>query len=277
MDLAVWQSTFASAVRELAARTVAYLPNLAAALGLVLVGWMVAWTARAVVVRVLGAVLALLARQPALGRAVERSRLGPGFAALIGRVVYWFVLTLFVAAAVERLELTIAAALVSAFAAFLPRVLVGLVLVFGGIIAGQVAFGAVQRASLAAGLPQAALLARSAQVILVFLGIVTGADHVGVHSTLLTVVVATAVGAVLGGATLAFGLGSRMAVSNIVAVFYLLKIYRVGQVVRIGDIQGPIVEIMQSGVLIASPEGRVLVPGHRFSDETSTLVAGGQS
>lgn len=273
----MWQSAFASAVRELAARTVAYLPNMAAALGLVLLGWLVAWLVRAVVVRVLGALLGLLARQPALGRAVERSRLGPGFATLVGRVIYWFVLTLFVAAAVERLELAIAASLVSAFAAFLPRVLVGLVIAFGGIIAGQMAFGAVHRASIAAGLPQATLLARSVQVILIFFGIVTGADHVGIHSTLLTVVVATAVGALLGGATLAFGLGSRTAVSNIVAVFYLLKTYRVGQVVRIGEIEGPIVEITQTGVLIASPEGRVLVPGSRFSHDVSTLVAGGQS
>jgi small-conductance mechanosensitive channel len=277
MDLAVWQSAFASAVRELAARTVAYLPNMAAALGLVILGWTIAWLSRAVVVRVLGAVLGLIARHPPLGRAVERSRLGPGFAALIGRVVYWFVLALFVAAAVERLELTIAASLVSALAAFLPRVLVGLVIVFAGIVAGQMAFAAVQRASLAAGLPQATLLARSVQVVLIFFGIVTGADHVGIHSTLLTVVVATAVGAVLGGATLAFGLGSRTAVSNIVAVFYLLKTYRVGQVVRIGNVEGPIVEITQTGVLIASPEGRVLVPGDRFSHDVSTLVAGGQS
>lgn len=277
MDLAVWQSAFASALREIAARTVAYLPNLAAAFGLVLVGWLVAWLSRALVVRLLRAVLGLLARQPALGRAVERSRLGPGFAALIGRVVYWFVLTLFVAAAVERLELAIAAALVSAFAAFLPRVLVGLVIAFGGIIAGQMAFAAVQRASLAAGLSQATLLARSVQVILIFVGIVTGADLVGIHSTLLTVVVATVVGAVLSGATLAFGLGSRTAVSNIVAVFYLLKTYRVGQVVRIGEVEGRIVEITQTGVLIASSEGRVLVPGNRFSHEISTLVAGGQS
>jgi len=277
MDLAVWQSAFASAVRELAAETVAYLPKVAAAFGLVLVGWMVAWLARAVVIRVLGALLGVLARQPALGRAVERSRLGPGFAALIGRVAYWFVLALFVAAAVERLDLRIAAALVSAFASLLPRVLVGLALVFSGVIAGQMAFVALQRASLAAGLAQATLLARSAQVILIFLGIVTAADHVGIHSTLLTVVVSTAVGAVLGGATLAFGLGSRTAVSNIVAVFYLLKTYHVGQVVRIGDVEGPIVGITQTGVLIASPEGRVLVPGNRFSCETSTLVAGGES
>jgi small-conductance mechanosensitive channel len=135
----------------------------------------------------------------------------------------------------------------------------------------------VHRGAAAAGLPQATLLARSVQIVLIFFGIVTGADHVGIQSTLLTVVVATAVGAVLGGATLAFGLGSRIAVSNIVAVFYLLKTYRVGQVVRIGDVEGPIVEITQTGVLIASPEGRVLVPGSRFSTETSTLVAGGQS
>lgn len=277
MDLAVWQSAFASAVREVVVRTVAYLPNAAAALGLVLVGWLVAWLSRAVVVRLLGAVLGLLSRQPAVGSALQRSRLGPGFAALIGRVVYWFVLTLFVAAAIERLELTIAASLVSAFAAFLPRVLVGLVIVFVGIVAGQVAFPAVQRAAAAAGLPQATLLARSVQVILIFFGIVTGADHVGIQSTLLTVVIATAVGAVLGGATLAFGLGSRTVVSNIVAVFYLLKTYRVGQVVRIGEIEGPIVEITETGVLIASAEGRVLVPGSRFSHDTSTLVAGGRS
>ena len=277
MDLAVWQSAFASAVRELAVRTVAYLPNLAAALGLVLVGWLLAWLSRAIVVRVLGAVLGLLGRQRAIGPALERTRLGPGFAALIGRVVYWLVLTLFVAAAVERLDLTIAASLVSAFAAFLPRLLVGLVIVFAGILAGQVAFPAVQRAAAAAGVPHGTLLARSVQLILIFLGIVTGADHVGIQSTLLTVVVATAVGAVLGGATLAFGLGSRTVVSNIVAVFYLLKTYRVGQVVRIGDIEGPIVAITDTGVLIASREGRVLVPGSRFSQDTSTLVAGGQS
>jgi len=277
MDLAVWQSASASALREIAARTVAYLPNVAAAFGLVLLGWLVAWLVRAIIIRVLGTVLALLSKQPTLGRAVERSRLGPGFATVVGYVAYWFVLALFVAAAIERLDLTIAASVVSAFAALLPRVLIGLVIVFVGIIAGQMAYSAVHRTAAAAGLPQAALLARSVQVILIFFGIVTGADHIGIQSTLLTVVVATAVGAVLGGATLAFGLGSRQAVSNIVAVFYLLKSYRVGQVVRIGDIEGPIVEITQTGVLIASRDGRVLVPGHRFSAETSTLVTGGQS
>jgi small-conductance mechanosensitive channel len=277
MGAGVWESAFASAVGEFLQRVVAYLPNLAAGLGLIVLGWIVALLARAVVSRLLGGALSLIARQPRLGRALERSRLGPEFARLVSRVVFWFILTLFVAAAVERLQLTIAAALVTAFAVWLPRVLVALVIVFGGIIAGQVAHAAVNRAAGAAGVAQAGLLARSVQVILLFFAIVTAADQVGIQSTLLTVVVATAVGAVLGGATLAFGLGSRVAVSNIVAVFYLLKTYQVGQVVRIGDVEGEIVEISQTGVFIASPAGRVLVPGRRFSEEASVLVAGGRS
>jgi hypothetical protein len=51
----------------------------------------------------------------------------------------------------------------------------------------------------------------------------------------------------------------------------------VGQIVRIGDIEGEIVEITQTGVFIAAPAGRVLVPGQRFSEEASILVAGGRS
>jgi hypothetical protein len=46
--------------------------------------------------------------------------------------------------------------------------------------------------------------------------------------------------------------------------------------VRIGDIEGEIIEISQTGVFIASPDGRVLVPGRRFSEETSTLLAEGR-
>jgi small-conductance mechanosensitive channel len=274
MNLGVWETAFAAAVGDFVRN---YLPNIAAAVGLVLAGWIVALVARVAVARVFGGGLALLARRPAVGRALARTQLSPRLIAVLARVVFWLVLLLFVAAAIERLQLTIAAALVSAFVAFLPRVVVALVIMFAGIVAGQVAFSAISRGASAARLPQAHLLARAVQMMIVGVAALTAADQVGIQSTLLTVVVATAVAATLGGASLAFGLGSRVAVSNIIGMFYLLKTYRVGQVVRIGDIEGEIVEVTQTGVFIAAPSGRVLVPGRRFSEEPSVLVAGGRS
>jgi small-conductance mechanosensitive channel len=66
-------------------------------------------------------------------------------------------------------------------------------------------------------------------------------------------------------------------VANIISIFYVLKTYRVGQHVRVGDIEGEIVEFTQTGVVIAVPEGRVLVPGRRFTDEVSLLITGSRA
>jgi small-conductance mechanosensitive channel len=277
MDFSLWESAFGSAVREFSERALAYAPNVAAALGLALVGWLAARLVRAVVTRSLMSGLGVLQRQRGVGPAVERSRLAPGLVNALGSVIYWFILALFIAAAVERLELAITASILTMFAAYLPRIVLGLVIVFAAVIVGQLAHTTIGRAAAAAGLPQAALLARAAQVTVVFFGAATAADQLGVQSTLLTVVVSVAVASVLGGATLAFGLGSGAEVSNIVAIFYVMKNYRVGQVVRIDGVEGEIVQISQTGVFIAGPEGRVLVPGRKFTEHASVLVTGGRS
>ncbi len=277
MGSGIWDTAVGQAVAEFMRRAVEYLPNIVGAVGLIAVGWLLAIVLRFVSARLLTGLIGLLGRQPRIGHALDRSRLGPGFARLASHVIYWLVLTLFVAAAVERLDLPLAAALVSALAAYLPRVLLGLAIVFAALVAGQFARGAVTTAASAAGLPQAALLGATSQIVLLFFGVVTAADLLGIHSTLLTVVVAVSVGALLGGATLAFGLGSGPAVANIIAMFYVLKTYRVGQQVRVGEIEGEIVEITQTGVVIAVPEGRVLVPGRRFIDDVSLLITGGRA
>ncbi len=277
MGSGIWDTAVGRAATELAERAVAFLPSVAGAVGLLFVGWLLAVVLRAVSATVLRGLLAALARQPWIGSALTRSHLGPGFARLASRVIYWLVLTLFAAAAIERLELPLAAALVSGLAAYLPRVLAGLAIVFASIVAGQFARTGVTRAASAAGLPQAAMLGVTTQIVLIVLGGVTAADVLGIHSVLLTVVVAVALGALLGGATLAFGLGSGPAVANIISIFYVLKTYHVGQHVRVGDVEGEIVEITQTGVVLAVPEGRLHIPGRRFTDEASLLITGSRA
>jgi small-conductance mechanosensitive channel len=274
METTFWQSEVTAALAEILRRVREFLPALLGALGLLLAGWAVAWLARLMMARLLGTALGLASRSFLAGRAIARGPSGAAFVTTASTVVYWLVLALFVAAAVEQLELRIAASLVSSVAAFLPRVLLAVAIVFAAMLAGQFAGGTIAAAAARAGLVQAALLGRATQAVIVFLGIITAADQIGIQSTLLTVVTATVMGVTLGGATLAFGLGSGLAVSNIVAIFYLMKTYRVGQLVRIGSVEGEILEITQTGVVIAAPEGRVLVPGRRFSEEASVLLTG---
>jgi len=78
----------------------------------------------------------------------------------------------------------------------------------------------------------------------------------------------------VGGAALAFGIGSKETVSNILASYYLQKTYRVGQEVRIAGLEGRILEITSTAVSLDAPVGRVLVPARKFSEEASVLLKG---
>ncbi len=101
-------------------------------------------------------------------------------------------------------------------------------------------------------------------------------DELGIESTILTVTVATFFAATFGAAAVAFGLGARSSVSNILASRYVRKAYGVGDFVRVGEFEGKITEITDTAVMLESGEGRVMVPAQRFNDESSLLVKRGE-
>jgi small-conductance mechanosensitive channel len=135
---------------------------------------------------------------------------------------------------------------------------------------------AVSNAAATARVPYGAALARSAHVSVLVLALVMGADQAGLDSTFLMIALPVALAAVLGGAALAFGLGSRTAVSNIIAAYHLLQLYDVGQRVRIAGFEGRIVSVTPTLVVLDTETGRVAVPAKLFSEQVSVLLAGGE-
>ena len=71
--------------------------------------------------------------------------------------------------------------------------------------------------------------------------------------------------AALGGLTLAFVLGARAHVANLIGASELAR-YAVGDRIRLGDIEGAIVEIRRTGAEIATEEGIVSIPASQFLD-----------
>lgn len=267
-------ATLSETLNHLVRRIAEYVPNLLGALLLLLVGWLLARVGRAIAARLSGKVLGGLARSRNVAQSLERTGLRQRIPQVVGGLTYWVILLLFAAAAIERLELTVATTLLSGLANYLPRVLLGILLVLFGLLAGNVTNSLVSAAAASAGLQYPSLLGRTSQIFVVFISLVLGAEQVGIHTTLLTVIATLVLGSGLGGIALAFGLGSGAAVGNIVSSYYLVRTYRAGQTVRIGGHQGRILEITQTGVVLDTPEGRTFVPARKFSEEASLLLAG---
>ena len=201
-------------------------------------------------------------------RAVE----GPA-TVVLSSVVFWGVFVFFVAAATELLGVPVIGPALAAIGAYLPRVAATIVIVMLGLLLADLGRTGVTGAAASARIPAALTLGRIAQLAILLGTIVVSFEQLGIQTTFVVIVIAIVLAAMLGGAALAFGLGARTAVSNILAGYYLVRSYRVGQRVRIGEIEGRIVEITPTSVLVRTAQGHALVPAKEFSEHVSLLLA----
>jgi small-conductance mechanosensitive channel len=111
--------------------------------------------------------------------------------------------------------------------------------------------------------------------VLLAVAVLVAVNGLGIDLTVLNVALGVVLGATFGGVALAFGLGARTAVSNIIGSHYLRQIVRVGQTVRLGAVQGEVEAITPTAVVLKNADGRVIVPAKEFSEAVSTLLRTG--
>ncbi len=274
MDYARWVEALEKSFNLFIQRIGEHFPNFLGAILLVLGGWVLARLLRAAIIRLSGRLDSLVHSQ-AKDDFLKRLGVERPASALIGSIVFWLVFLVFFTAATETLGLPVFATWLSGVSYYLPRILVAVLIVLAGLLAGNLARDAITATASAAGIAYAELLGRAIYVIILLVAVVTGVDQMGIESRFLTLTITIVIAALIGGAALAFGLGSRTTVSNIIAAHYLRQSYRVGHTVKIGPVQGRIVEITPTAVILDSSEGRVMVPAKDFSEVTSVLITQG--
>ena len=80
--------------------------------------------------------------------------------------------------------------------------------------------------------------------------------------------------ALLFGFALAFGLGARTLVSNLIAAHHLRDVLEPGQEIRIGDWEGTVLEVAATAVILDTESGRVSVPAKLYQEQAVVLLLG---
>ncbi len=197
----------------------------------------------------------------------------------VGRAVYWLVVVCAVMAATETLGLPVVTAWLSGVATFLPRVAAAILIVALGTVAARVARHIVSSAAGSANVTSAERLGRVTEMVLLLGTTLVAIEQLGIDISFLKATLLILLGGMLLGAALAFGFGGRDLVANILSAHYVHRLYQVGQVVRVDGVEGRIVRITETSVILECAEGDVAIPARTFSDARSTLIVrrgGGQ-
>jgi hypothetical protein len=252
-------------VVDLTTGFIAHLPEILAALLITLAGLVVGRWLRRLTIRLGDRIYRRLERgDPDHPEYAPRSRV---ILRLVGNIVFWTTVALFLTVAVDVAGLHAVMTWLGRLVAYLPRLLLGLFIIVAGYLLSGIVREFVQDALASARVPQSAALGRVAQLITIIGAIVIGIDQMGVKVTLITTVVSIVLGGFLAGLSLAFGLGARSLVANLVGAHHVRRYLRPGERARIGEMAGEVVEFTPTGIVLAGEAGRVHVPASRFHDE----------
>jgi len=246
-----------------------YLPHVLGAIAVVFVGHFIARLFSFLITRLLKKLSQLIPSQkgeiPLKPPKIMRS------AELIGRIVYWIVLFFFIPLATEMIGFPIVSIWLGGIAGYLPKILISALIFVSGMIGGMLLRDIITAAAASANITHGSILGKLTQYLIITITLFIAIDHIGIEITFLTSVVLIVLGAVFFGSALAFGLGARPFITNILASYYLQKIYKVGQIVKVGEMKGKIIEITPTAVIIETSEGQIHIPAKMFDEETSLL------
>ena len=265
MELNVWTQSLVAAMTALWTKIANFIPNLFGALVVVLLGFVVAKLLDALLSKLLAKLgLDRLMGGTGLTKILARVGIQVPISTLIGKIVYWFVLLVFLVSAAQSLGLDRVSSALDLLTVYLPKVFGALLVLLAGVLLAQVLNGLVRGAAESVGFDYASGLGRVTQGLVIIISISVAISQLEVKTDLLNHVIVIVLITVGLAIALAMGLGSREIAGQILAGIYVRELYQVGQEVRVGEVEGQIEEIGTVKTTLLTDEGELVSLSNRI-------------
>lgn len=241
------------------------IPNILISLFVLVIGYVIARVVKYMVIRLFSY----------LGKLTKRKFSTINFkqaGLFLGTALFWLVLFFSIVLITEVLSLTILTKWFQSIIQYIPNILAATLIIFASIILGNLVSNLIVSVSERTGFQESTMFARIIRFALLSLAVIIALDQVGIEISLLIDIIDIVLAALLFGAALAFALGARASVSNILASYYVRKGYKVGDEIQIGETRGKIIKINGTNVVLENAIGILTIPSKEFNETQSYLI-----
>lgn len=210
-----------------------------------------------------GALLRAIDRQSARLTTTEEGLIPPGLTRASRVFVFWLLVAASVLLALRVMGVGGLPELLNSVLGFMPKLFVAFSIVVAGHLLGL--FSAQMVSQLSDGWSAKSAVPRLLYLAIMAVAVVMGLQHVNVDITFVTQLVLILVGTISAGLMLAFSLGARRYVANLLARRELSRL-AIGDRVKIDGIEGNIVDLHSTALDIATEEGIASVPAARLAE-----------
>ena len=255
-------------------RVIEFTPRVLAMVIVLVVGYIVA--------SLIGRIITLLCEKVGLQRAAEHSGLAQSMqhmgikrnvSGVIGTIVFWLLMCVFLMAAFNILGLTELSKATETVVNYIPKLLVATVVVVVGLLIASFLRGVIATSADRVGISYAEHLASACYYVLALLTFYTALTQLqlGMDLELFKDLILIAFGALALGFGLAFGLGGREVIGGILAGYYVRQRLQAGDHVSVAGMEGIVREVGPVSTVIETDEhglmNRHSVPNAKMLNE----------
>ena len=206
----IWKATIVDSFNRFLGKVLTFLPNLLAMITIFIVGFLIAWIVKMILVRFLKAIqFDKVSEQWGLTRILSKGGITYSPANLLGRFFYWIIVLVTLILGINALEVAATQSLVTQFFNFLPHLFAALgILVIGylvGIFLGQAALIAAVNTQM----ESAKILSRAIRWFIIILSLTMALYHLGIAEKVIVAAFSITFGGIVLALAIAFGWGGR--------------------------------------------------------------------
>jgi len=200
----------ADPVKAMLIKIWSYIPVILGVIAILIIGWLIAKVIESIVARVLKAIrLDVASDKAGISNILAQGDIKLTLSEVLGAIVYWLVMLIVLVTALNALNLTVAADLLSRMAEYVPNIIAAIfVLVLGSFLASFVA-SIVRTAASNAGIETARMLGQITHTILVIFAIVIAIEQLKIATALIALAMNVVLASIGLAIALAFGLGCK--------------------------------------------------------------------
>ncbi len=274
-DLAAWREILVRAFAELGSNIAGFLPSLAGAVLILLIGWAMSRAVEALSSRMLRTIgLDGVATRLNIADLLERAGSRLTFSEIVSKLLFWLVMLTFLLSSVETLGLSAVTETIDRLISFIPGVIGAALIAVGGLLLGRFSGTLVSSAAAAAGFTSAPRLGFLAQIVVVGLVLVVAVEQLGIATNVLMLPFTVALAAAVFSIGLAFALGARQVITHIMAGHFLKQSLPRNGTVEIDGKQGVVARVGALDTLISNDERSWTIPNSQLLEHIVVHLGG---
>jgi len=211
----IWKATISDSFNKFLGKVITFLPNLLAMITILIIGFLMAWIVKMMLVHFLKAIqFDKVSEQWGLTRILSKGGITYSPANLLGRFFYWIIVLITLILGINALEVAATQSLVTQFFNFLPHLFAALGILVVGYLIGAFLGQTTLIAAVNAQMDSARLLSRTVRWFIIVLSLTMALYHLGIAEKVIVAAFSITFGGIVLALAIAFGWGGRELAKN---------------------------------------------------------------